>query len=135
MEHDDKPLPIPINTLGQYAERCHAYAKALHYKEVKFIKEPVSSTIESLISINNQLHQTDAAIGILKHAQQHHSYQLKETWYEKLQRWDDALDSYTKRAEAGDNSIEVTVGRMRSLHALGEYETLSQLAEKQMEDI
>ncbi|KTB17890.1 Serine/threonine-protein kinase TOR1 [Nakaseomyces glabratus] len=129
MEHDDKPLPIPINTLGQYAERCHAYAKALHYKEVKFIKEPVSSTIESLISINNQLHQTDAAIGILKHAQQHHSYQLKETWYEKLQRWDDALDSYTKRAEAGDNSIEVTVGRMRSLHALGEYETLSQLAE------
>lgn len=129
MEHDDKPLPIPINTLGQYAERCHAYAKALHYKEVKFIKEPMSSTIESLISINNQLHQTDAAVGILKHAQQHHSYQLKETWYEKLQRWEDALDAYTKRADAGDDSVEVTVGRMRSLHALGEYEELSKLAD------
>lgn len=28
MEHDDKPLPISISTLGEYAQRCHAYAKA-----------------------------------------------------------------------------------------------------------
>ena len=34
MEHDDKPLPIPIRTLGQHSTRCHAFAKALHYKEV-----------------------------------------------------------------------------------------------------
>lgn len=34
MEHDDKPLPIDIRTLGSLAEKCHAYAKALHYKEV-----------------------------------------------------------------------------------------------------
>lgn len=51
MEHDDKALPIPTQNLGEYAERCHAYAKALHYKEIKFIKEPENSTIESLISI------------------------------------------------------------------------------------
>lgn len=128
MEHDDKPLPIPIQTLGQYAQRCHAYAKALHYKEVEFIQEPTTSTIESLISINNQLHQTDAAIGILKHAQQHHDLQLKETWYEKLQRWEDALKAYNQREDAGEDSLEVTMGKMRSLHALGEWEQLGELA-------
>lgn len=128
MEHDDKPLPVPISTLGEYAQRCHAYAKALHYKELEFIEEPSTSTIESLISINNQLHQTDAAIGILKHAQQHHDLQLKETWYEKLQRWDDALNAYNQREAAGEDSIEVTIGKMRSLHALGEWDQLSELA-------
>ncbi|CCE63837.1 hypothetical protein TPHA_0F03570 [Tetrapisispora phaffii CBS 4417] len=129
MEHDDKSLPIPIQVLGKYAQKCHAYAKALHYKEVEFIQEPSTSTIESLISINNQLHQTDAAIGILKHAQQHHDLQLKETWYEKLQRWDDALKAYTKREEEGEDSLEVMMGKMRSLHALGAWEKLSTLAE------
>lgn len=128
MEHDDKPLPISISTLGEYAQRCHAYAKALHYKELEFIEEPSTSTIESLITINNQLHQTDAAIGILKHAQQHHDLQLKETWYEKLQRWDDALNAYNKREAAGEDSVEVTIGKMRSLHALGEWDQLSELA-------
>lgn len=128
MEHDDKALPIPTQSLGEYAERCHAYAKALHYKEIKFIKEPENSTIESLISINNQLNQTDAAIGILKHAQQHHSLQLKETWFEKLERWEDALHAYNEREKAGDTSVSVTLGKMRSLHALGEWEQLSQLA-------
>ncbi|CCH60866.1 hypothetical protein TBLA_0D03670 [Henningerozyma blattae CBS 6284] len=128
MEHDDKTLPIPIQTLGQYAQRCHAYAKALHYKEVEFMQDSTTSTIESLISINNQLHQTDAAIGILKHAQQHHDLQLKETWYEKLQRWEDALSAYNQRELAGDDSIEVMMGKMRSLHALGEWENLGDLA-------
>lgn len=128
MEHDDKPLPIPVLTLGEYAQKCHAYAKSLHYKELAFIQEPSTSTIESLISINNQLHQTDAAIGILKHAQQQHDLQLKETWYEKLQRWEDALNAYNLRAAAGEDSTEVTMGKMRSLHALGEWDQLSELA-------
>lgn len=127
MEHDDKPLPIHISTLGQYAQRCHAYAKALHYKELEFSQEPSTPTIEALISINNQLQQSDAAIGILKHAQQHHDLQLKETWYEKLQRWEDALKAYNDRHE---DSIETTMGKMRCLHALGEWDQLSQLAQE-----
>lgn len=127
MEHDDKPLPIHISTLGQYAQRCHAYAKALHYKELEFSQEPSTPTIEALISINNQLQQSDAAIGILKHAQQHHDLQLKETWYEKLQRWEDALKAYNERRE---DTIETTMGKMRCLHALGEWDQLSQLAQE-----
>ncbi|CCK68465.1 phosphatidylinositol kinase-related protein kinase TOR1 KNAG_0B00160 [Huiozyma naganishii CBS 8797] len=129
MEHDDKPLPIPSQKLGQYAEMCHAYAKALHFKEVKFVQEPIDNAIvESLISINNQIYQNDAAVGILKFAQKHHNLQLQETWYEKLQRWDDALQAYTKRAEAGETSTEVVIGHMRSLHALSDWDNLSKVA-------
>ena len=99
MEHDDKPLPVSIRTLGQHSTRCHAFAKALHYKEVggfflvferagngaltkttlpsgptrvfrvaqaEFHQSPSTNVIEALISINNQLQQPDAAVGILK---------------------------------------------------------------------
>lgn len=128
MEHDDKPLPIAISTLGQYAQRAHAFAKALHYKELEFYDQPTTPTIESLISINNQLQQSDAAIGILKHAQLHHDLQLKETWYEKLQRWDDALKAYNEREKTEPNNMDITIGKMRCLHALGEWEQLSELA-------
>ncbi|QPG75762.1 hypothetical protein FOA43_003122 [Brettanomyces nanus] len=130
LEHDEKSLPIRIQTLSQYAQRSHAYAKALHYKELEFIQEPSTPTIESLISINNQLQQTDAAIGILKYAQEHHGLQLKETWYEKLQRWDDALAAYNEREKEEPNSPEITMGKMRCFHALGQWEQLSDLAEK-----
>lgn len=129
MEHDDKSLPIAITTLGQYAQRCHAYAKALHYKELEFYEEPTTPTIEALISINNQLQQSDAAVGILKHAQLHHDLQLKETWHEKLQRWDDALKAYNERAKLEPDNMEVVMGKMRCLHALGEWEQLSELAQ------
>ncbi|CAB40167.2 TORC1 serine/threonine protein kinase Tor2 [Schizosaccharomyces pombe] len=135
MEHDDKPLPIDIRTLGAYAAKCHAFAKALHYKELEFIEEelvtkPSVDTIEALISINNQLQQPDAAIGILKHAQQHDKMNLKETWYEKLQRWEDALSAYEKREAAGAGNFEITMGKLRCLHALGEWDRLSQLAQE-----
>lgn len=129
MEHDDKPLPISITRLGQFAQRCHAYAKALHYKELEFYEEPTTSTIESLISINNKLQQSDAAVGILKHAQLHHDLQLKETWHEKLQKWDDALRAYNEREKTEPDNMEVVMGKMRCLHALGEWEQLSELAQ------
>lgn len=129
MEHDDKSLPIAIITLGQYAQRCHAYAKALHYKELEFYEEPTTPTIEALISINNQLQQSDAAVGILKHAQMHHDLQLKETWHEKLQRWDEALRAYNEREKTEPDNMEVVMGKMRCLHALGEWEQLSELAQ------
>ncbi|KAG0688350.1 phosphatidylinositol kinase- protein kinase tor1 [Pichia californica] len=134
LEHDEKSLPIRIQTLGQYAQRSHAYAKALHYKELEFIQEPSIPTIESLISINNQLQQSDAAIGILKYAQEHHGLQLKETWYEKLQRWDDALHAYNEREKEEPNSTEITMGKMRCLHALGEWESLSMLAREKWDN-
>lgn len=63
-------------TLGALAEKCHAYAKALHYKELEFKTSP-ESCVEALISINNQLRQPEAAIGILTYAQQILHMELK----------------------------------------------------------
>ena len=129
MEHDDKALPIDVRTLGMYAAKCHAFAKALHYKELEFNAEQNPSAVEALISINNQLQQYDAAFGILRKAQNYNDVELKETWFEKLFRWEEALQSYQKREKESGETFETTMGKMRCLHALGEWETLSSLAQ------
>ncbi|KAI3733193.1 hypothetical protein L1987_64413 [Smallanthus sonchifolius] len=137
MEHDEKPLPIDIRLLGALAEKCRAFAKALHYKEMEFEgalskkmdANPVA-VVEALIHINNQLHQHEAAVGILTYAQQRLDVQLKESWYEKLQRWDDALKAYTaKSAQASSQHLilDATLGRMRSLAALARWEELNNM--------
>lgn len=130
MEHDDKALPIDIRTLGMYAAKCHAFAKALHYKELEFEEEKTPSTVEALIYINNQLQQSDAAVGILRNAQKYRDFELKETWFEKLERWDEALQAYQRREKEDPKSFEITMGKMRCLHALGEWDLLSNLAEE-----
>ena len=132
MEHDDKALPIDIRVLGREAARCHAYAKALHYKELEFLQDQSSGAVEALIVINNQLQQSDAAIGILRKAQLYkEGIQLRETWFEKLERWEEALAIYNKReAEVPEDQaipIEIVMGKMRCLHALVEWEALANL--------
>ncbi|KAF2748222.1 hypothetical protein M011DRAFT_467267 [Sporormia fimetaria CBS 119925] len=130
MEHDDKALPIDVRILGMYAGKCHAFAKALHYKELEFNAEQNTSAVEALISINNQLQQTDAAFGILRKAQAYTDVELKETWFEKLQKWEEALTSYQKREREDPDNFEVTMGKMRCLHALGEWDLLSSLSKE-----
>jgi FKBP12-rapamycin complex-associated protein len=130
MERNEKSLPIDIRTLGQYARRCHAYAKALHYKEIEFQANPSSSTIESLIGIYNQLQMRDAAVGILSYAQHKHRVELKETWYETLQRWDEALAAYERKQKEEPHSFDIALGRMRCLNALGEWSSLSNLVQE-----
>lgn len=130
MEHDDKALPIDIRTLGKYAAKCHAFAKALHYKELEFEQDQNSGAVEALITINNQLQQSDAAIGILRKAQAYRDVELKETWFEKLQRWEEALAAYKRREKVDPDSFGITMGKMRCLHALGEWKVLSDLAQE-----
>jgi len=132
MEHDDKALPIDIRVLGREAARCHAYAKALHYKELEFLQDQSSGAVEALIVINNQLQQSDAAIGILHKAKLYKdSIQLRESWFEKLERWEDALNFYNKREQEIPEDqpvpVEIVMGKMRCLHALGEWDALAQL--------
>ncbi|KAG5625291.1 hypothetical protein H5410_010509 [Solanum commersonii] len=140
MEHDERPLPIDIRLLGALAEKCRAFAKALHYKEMEFDgaltnrrdANPVA-VVEALIHINNQLHQYEAAVGILTYAQQHLGVQLKESWYEKLQRWDDALKAYTAKASQASSPhlcLDATLGRMRCLAALARWEELNNLCKE-----
>ncbi|XP_019183667.1 PREDICTED: serine/threonine-protein kinase TOR isoform X1 [Ipomoea nil] len=140
MEHDERPLPIDIRLLGALAEKCRAFAKALHYKEMEFEgarsnrrdTNPVA-VVEALIHINNQLHQHEAAVGILTYAQQNLGVQLKESWYEKLQRWDDALKAYTAKASQASSphlALDATLGRMRCLAALARWEELNNLCKE-----
>ncbi|TMW61633.1 hypothetical protein Poli38472_010696 [Pythium oligandrum] len=136
MEHDVEALPIDIRELGELAQKCHAYAKALHYKELEFHTSP-ATCIEALISINNQLGQPEAAVGILKYAQQHHHdvIHVQETWYEKLQDWNAALHLYDAKIAALEEAqervpMDVWVGKMRCLEALGEWEALAALADQ-----
>ncbi|CAH1757738.1 9252_t:CDS:10 [Entrophospora sp. SA101] len=133
MEHYDKALPIDIKTLGNHAESCHAYAKALHYKEMEFMSDSSTETIEKLIQINNQLQLPDAAIGILKLAQEMpnvQDFQKKENWYEKLNRWEDAFDAYKKRSEENPNDFEATLGVMKCMFSLGNTDGLSTLVQE-----
>ncbi|KAF7309844.1 Serine/threonine-protein kinase TOR [Mycena indigotica] len=124
MEHQDKPLPIDNVTLGDHAVRHEAYAKALHYKEQQYLNEESAPLLESLISINTRLLLHDAASGLVDVAHNKYDIQENEEWYEKLGQWQNALDSYNKNA--GDHpSIESEIGRMKCLHALGEWDELS----------
>ncbi|KAI1098365.1 FAT-domain-containing protein [Jackrogersella minutella] len=132
MEHDDKALPIDIRVLGREAGRCHAYAKALHYKELEFLQDQSGPAVEALIVINNQLQQYDAAIGILRKAQLYKDgIQLRETWFEKLERWEEALAFYNKRESEMPRDqavpLDIVMGKMRCLHALGEWDALANL--------
>jgi len=126
MEHDEKPLNIKNHKLGELAVRCQCYAKALHYKEALFRESP-STMVEDLISINNQLQQYEAAMGILKYAQNIHSIDLQESWYEKLQRWEEAYDAYEEKLQYGSYDTSLVLGKMRCLKALGQWEMLHHL--------
>ena len=127
MEHDERPLPVDIRTLGALAEKCHAFAKALHYKEVEFNEKP-EGCVEALISIYNQLRQPEAALGVLLHVQRELKMELKESWYEKLERWDAALEAYERKSAAAPAQsvayLEGKLGSMRCLAALAEWEKL-----------
>ncbi|BDA44527.1 Serine/threonine-protein kinase TOR [Coccomyxa sp. Obi] len=128
MEHDEKSLPLDTRTLGALAEKCHAFAKALHYKEVEFAQTP-ETAVEALISINNQLRQPEAAIGILAVAQNDLHMELKESWYEKLNRWEEALEAYERKYKTAVGTaayVDAALGRLRCLGALAEWERLSE---------
>ncbi|XP_006461841.1 hypothetical protein AGABI2DRAFT_151460 [Agaricus bisporus var. bisporus H97] len=125
MEHEEKPLPIEHRTLGEYAMKYMAYAKALHYKELEYFSEASPAVVESLISINTRLQQHDAAWGTLMTAKEQYNVTEHEEWYERLGRWQEALVAYEKAAENDPSDLEVQFGRMKCLHALGEWDQLA----------
>ncbi|KAK2463572.1 hypothetical protein APHAL10511_004323 [Amanita phalloides] len=125
MEHEEKPLPIEHRTLGEYANKYMAYAKALHYKELEFFSESSPAVIEALISINTRLQQHDAAWGTLLIAREQYDVTQHEEWYERLGLWQEALVAYEKKAELHPGALDVQIGRMKCLHALGEWDQLA----------
>ncbi|KAF8817420.1 phosphatidylinositol 3-kinase [Phlegmacium glaucopus] len=130
MEHEEKPLPIEHRTLGEYAMKYMAYAKALHYKELEFFSESSPAVIEALIAINTRLQQHDAAWGTLLTAREQYDVTKHEEWYERLGRWQEALVAYERKAELDPTAPDVQIGRMKCLHALGEWDQLAAQVEE-----
>lgn len=112
MEVDDKSLPIEAKILGEYAYSYHAYAKALHYKEIESFQGRSPAIYESLIGINTQLQQHDAALGTLVVARELYDSKHEE-WYEKLGKWEDALQAYNLKTGEEAEARGVVIGKMR----------------------
>ncbi|KAH9004515.1 atypical/PIKK/FRAP protein kinase [Lactarius hatsudake] len=125
MEHEDQRLPIENSILGEYALKYHAYAKALHYKELEFFTETSPSIIEALIGINTKLQQSDAAWGTLLVAREQYDITKHDQWYERLGRWQEALRTYERREQEDPGNPDISIGRMKCLHALGEWDQLA----------
>ncbi len=113
--------------LGAAAERHNSYARALHHFEGIWRYSP-SSAIEPLISINNKLQLNDAAAAILHYAATYERETIKERWYEKLHRWDEALSAYERKQLLQGEDVEVLLGRMRCMKELQQWERLAALA-------
>lgn len=151
-------MDIELKELSKVAENCHAYAKALHYKELEFQLAPSSEIVGNLISLNNQLHQPHAAEGVLPIAEKFQIH-LKEAWYvtfcdlisffsfyssvryEKLHRWSDALRVYEAREMSQftdpdqkpltrDEKLELLHGKIRCYFELSEWRRVYSGAKK-----
>jgi FKBP12-rapamycin complex-associated protein len=129
MERNDKALPISNKDLGRSAEKCQAFAKALHYQEAEYLINPNEDTIECLIGIYTQLQMREAAAGLVRAAQHHADVEIKPLWYERLGQWDEALNTYASKIKKGHEETDALLGRMRCLHALGEWKDLSKVCD------
>jgi FKBP12-rapamycin complex-associated protein len=113
METDD-PLPIDKMTLQDLALGSAAFAKALRYAEENYRTNP-EANVERMISLYTQLRIPSAAIGVLAHARARFQIELDESWMERLQRWDTALEMYEEKARADPKALEPVMGRLRCL--------------------
>lgn len=67
MHHDKDGLQIDYSILGNLAEQCQSFAKALYFRELEF-DTASEKTIESLISLYTNVEQPEAASGLLMYA-------------------------------------------------------------------
>ncbi|CAF4994048.1 unnamed protein product, partial [Rotaria sp. Silwood1] len=128
---------INIHLLSEKAFSVRAYAKALRYKEEEFQRQHdtasvnqasiTSDIVESLISINHELQQSEAAYGALQYAK-HHNIKIKGLWYEKLNQWERALRNYEFLKTNDPTNMDIHLGRMRCMQALGSWAELKELA-------
>lgn len=55
----------------------------------------------------------------MSHQDEH--LKVQERWYEKLHNWEKALQSYKDRLAENPNDIELVLGQMRCMEALGDW--------------
>lgn len=88
--------------------------------------------VEDLISINQKLQQSDAAWGTLEYAQENMEMTDDVLWYEKLGRWEEALDVWNARSNNPESDFtedRIAMGKLQALHALGEWDLLSEFVQ------
>lgn len=140
MEHDVEALPIDPATLAEIAHKSHAYAKALHYRELEFQSNP-TGCFESLININKKLEQYDAAAGVLRMVQNMQvdrpelGISVEESWLAKLGRWREALDFYDERLKSNPGSVNALLGKIKCLYEIGHWDKVMELCMSHIEFI
>lgn len=131
IEREDNHVEfIDFLKLGDVAQQCKAYAKALYYKENYYRNNNDFSTLEKLISLYYELKLPEAAIGILNMAQQYNKIKNEDDWYLKLHRWKDALEFYNKKLLKDSNNSYYLEKKFTCLDALCDWESVLNLSEE-----
>jgi len=158
MDMQDRHLSIDVRLLAVQAKNANMFAKCLYNRELEFASKnlpPSIECIDSLISVNNQLGLPDSAVGMLQHLKTHFPHiAIQSAWLEKLRRWNDAQHSYEEESlrfyedfdqisgaegrtfvARNESWMTSSLGKMRCLRALGEYEQLEESARQLREKI
>ncbi|KAJ1922433.1 phosphatidylinositol kinase- protein kinase tor1 [Tieghemiomyces parasiticus] len=131
MEHDDKAIQIDIRSLAEYAMRSNAFAKALHFSELTFLMSSSAENLDRLIRAYTQLNQHDAATGLIKFATKLlPDLTLQNKWFERLERWGEALTFYEDQEAQRPDDMEVLLGKMRCLHHMCEWHKVTAQVEE-----
>lgn len=134
MEHNGYQLPLDRRTLAALSMKCQAFAKALHYKEMEFQDSP-EQAVDIMLAIYNQCFLPASANGFLNYARDVLNMEIKDSWYEKLHKWETALLMYQQRAEEPlveiEQAIEANLGCIRCHSALWQWAELNKLCQKQ----
>eukprot|EP01061_Rhynchopus_euleeides_P015097 TRINITY_DN25909_c0_g1_i1.p1 TRINITY_DN25909_c0_g1~~TRINITY_DN25909_c0_g1_i1.p1 ORF type:complete len:1763 (+),score=695.63 TRINITY_DN25909_c0_g1_i1:221-5290(+) len=91
LDANDACMQIDPQFLSDCAGKTSSLAKTLRWKEIAFQIAPQMAT-EGLVAIYNQLGHTQSALGLLHVAEQRVESAKKEVWYERLGKWDQALE-------------------------------------------
>jgi len=130
-----KSTNLSLRAIATLAEQCHSYPQALWCREkelrtsVSDISDDTTQCIDSLVVLNQKLGLKQAAFGILSMARkkypQLHELEQKRNWFEELEQWDKALESYEKESPQTEES---TLSRIRCLFHLSEWDGLGKLS-------
>ena len=114
--------------LGEVANKCKAYAKALYYKENYFRNNNDFSTLENLISLYFELKLPESAIGILSMAHQNNRIKNEDDWYLKLHKWKEALEFYNKMLQRDKTNSDYLKKKFTCLDSLCDWEEILKLS-------
>ena len=151
MDMQDKAIPLNILLLAKQAEAASMFSKCLSYREMEFHSRnclPSGECVEALIIVNNELGLRDAASGVLQCVKLNYQHiRIEPFWLEKLNRWQEAKESYIQESikwkesnpddcpAQHDDWMVSELGRLRCLHALGDYEDLTSCALEMKSDV